>query len=88
MTNVIQKQEETNLQLQSELQSQRQLIKNHQLAMKAQHDQMKQNIEREIRYQIATLLGSLSFSTSNVLSNKVNCNIIYFFINISISLHF
>jgi len=70
LTNVIQKKEETNLQLQSELQSQRQLIK------------------MEMRHQMATLLGSLSFSTSNAPSNKVSCIIIYSFINISISLHF
>jgi len=88
LTNVIQKQEETNLQLQCELQSQRQLIENHHLAMKAQHDQMKQDIEREMGHHMATLLGSLSFNTSNVLSSKVSCITIYFFINISISLHF
>jgi len=88
LTNVIQKQKETNLQLQSELQSQRQLIEKHQLAMKTQQDQMKQDIEREMRHQMATLLGSLSFNTSNVPSNKVSYIIIYFFINISISLHF
>ena len=62
MTNIIQKQEETNFQLRSELQSQRQLIENHQLAMETQHDQMKQDIEREMRHQIATLLGSLLFN--------------------------
>ena len=79
LTKVIQKQEETNLQLQSELQSQRQLIENHQLAMKTQHDQMKQDIESEMRHQMTTLLGSLSFSTSNVVSsNKVSSIIIYF----------
>jgi len=88
LTKAIQKQEETNLQLQSELQSQHQLIENHQLALKAQHDQMKQDIEREMRHEMATVLESLSFNTSNVLSNKVSCIIIYFCINISISLHF
>ena len=48
---------------------------------------MKQDIEREMRHQMATLLGSLSFSTSNVPSNKVSCIIIYFFINIFIHIH-
>jgi len=40
--------------------------------MKTQHDQKKQDIERETRHQMATL-GSLS---SNVPSNKVSCIII------------
>jgi len=39
---------------------------------------MKQDIEREMRHQMATLLESLSFSTSNVPSNKVSCITIYF----------
>jgi len=41
LTNIIQKQEETNIEPQSELQSQCRLIENHQLVMKTQHDQMK-----------------------------------------------
>ena len=79
MTNIIQKQEEINIQLQSELQSHRQLIKNNQLVMKTQQEQMKQDTERDMRYQMTTLLGSLLFSTSNVSSNKVSCIIIYIF---------
>jgi len=70
------------------LQSQLQLIENHQLAMKSQHDQMKQDIEREMRHQVTTLLGSLFFSTSNIPSNKVSYYYLNFFINISIFLHF
>ena len=31
-----------------------------------------------MRHQMTVLLGSLSFSTSNVPSNKVSCIIIYF----------
>jgi len=38
LTNIIQKQEEIKIQLQSELQSQLQLIENHQLVMKTQHE--------------------------------------------------
>jgi len=79
LTNIIQKQEEINIQLQSELQSHRQLIKNNQLVMKTQQEQMKQDAERDMRYQMTTLLGSLLFSTSNVSSNKVSCIIIYIF---------
>jgi len=79
LTNIIQKQEEINIQLQSELQSHRQLIKNNQLVMKTQQEQMKQDTERDMRYQMTTLLGSLLFSTSNVSSNKVSCIIIYIF---------
>jgi len=64
LINIIQKQQETNIQLQSELQSQHQLIKNHQLTMKTQHDKMKQDIEREMRHQMTTLLRSLLFNNS------------------------
>jgi len=58
------------------LQSQRQLIENHLLAMKTQHEYMKQDIEREMRHQMATLLGSLSCITSNVPPNTVSYIII------------
>jgi len=44
--------------------------------MKTQHDQMKQDIERKMRHQMTTLLGSLSFNTSIIQSNKVSCIII------------
>ena len=66
LTNIIQKQEVTNIQLQSELKSQHQSIKNHQLAMKTQHDQIKQDIKREMKHEMTTLLRSLLFNTSNV----------------------
>ena len=42
LTSIIQQQEEANNQLQSELQSQRQLIEDKKLSMKTQYDQMKQ----------------------------------------------
>jgi len=51
-----------------------QLIENQQLAMKTQHDQMKQDIGKDMRYQMVTLLGM--FSTLNVPSNKISCIII------------
>jgi len=61
LTSIIQKQRQTNIQLQSELQPQHQLIEDQKLDMKIQHDQMKQEIEREMKCQMTTLLGVLSF---------------------------
>jgi len=55
------------------LQSQCQLIEDQNLYMKTQHNQMKQGIEREMKRQMATLLGALSFNNSNVPSNTISC---------------
>ena len=45
LTSIIPKQEEANIQLQSALQSQRQLIEDKKISMKTQYDQMKQEIK-------------------------------------------
>jgi len=74
LTSIIQQQEEANIQLQSELKSQSLLIEDQKLFVKTQHDQMKQEIERELKRQMTTLLGALSFNNSNVPS--LSCVII------------
>ena len=62
--------------------------------MKRQQDQMKQEIEMEMKRRMTTLLGGLSFSgASNPLSisfNKVSCFNLKFIINkyIITSIHF
>ena len=85
LSNIIQKQEETNMQLQGELQSQHELLQVQELTMKSQQDKMKQEIEVEMKQQMNTLLGGLSFSgVSNPLSisfNKVSCFNLKFIIN-------
>ena len=68
LNSIIQNQEETNTQLHNKVQSQRQLIEDQELALRTQRDQMKQNIEIEMKRQMANLLGNLSFSGSNVSS--------------------
>jgi len=68
LNSIIQNQEETNTQLHNELQSQRQLIEDQELTLRTQRDQMKQDIELEMKRQMANLLGNLSFSGSNVSS--------------------
>jgi len=88
LTSIIQQQEEANNQLQSELQSQRQLIEDQNLSMKTQHDQMKQEIEREMKRQMGTLLGALSFSNSNVPLNTVSFVKLFHYYVYNYILHF
>ena len=70
LTSIIQKQEKANIQLQSELQSQGQLIEDKKRSMKTEHDPMKQEIEREMKRQMTI------FNNLNVPSNTVSCVII------------
>ena len=94
LSNIIQKQEEANMQLQDESQSQRELLQVQQLTMKSQQEKMKQEIEVEMKQQMTTLLGGLSFSgVSNPLSipfNEISCFNLKLIINMYIitSLHF
>jgi len=56
--------------------------------MKTQHDQMKQEIERKMKSQMATLLGALSFKNSNVPSNTISCVKLFHYYVYNYILHF